>query len=261
MITTTPQLSGQIPYITRSNVQSIAQAKVIFLLANNFYSSDYIKNQEVIKEFYEEKDVILVEDDASKRVEELNKRQISNLKTDDYRIEGWEIPAISSRTHEICQGLENVEDAVKKLRVEETLKPEEKKECFDRLREFTDYLKTIGLEVPAPKWLFQEIKGELLLKEKVEKMTFLDACSDAVRKVLNGYTAKVLPKRREGLKSRIDDLFQNANVGKIFVCASFNLVEPYHPDLKPQAEELINSLGTIPFIVINPSIRWKNAGS
>ena len=253
------------PYLVCSNTSALSEAKVVILLSDPRYRSDSDYNQSCIRQFYQEKDIVLVEDDEAKGAEALDKRQIYALDCSAYHIEGWDNHAISSRTAQIRRIADRVHEAARKLFNPETEEAEQI-ECYIRLKAFMGYLKTNRLDekfsVKAPVWLDNAAQGNLTESkgQGADKAVFLKACSEAIEKVVEGHVAFVFPKRREALKSKIAECCKRKDIGKIFICTSLNFFDPRDRSLKADAERMVQSLGKTPYAVLNPSIqRAKSA--
>jgi hypothetical protein len=86
------------PYLSKATVISTAEkiedARVICLLqGHNPVGSDLAQkkfNQIIIQKFYSPGDVILVEDDATKPSDQLNKSQLDDLDVSKYTFKGWD---------------------------------------------------------------------------------------------------------------------------------------------------------------------------
>lgn len=213
--------------IVAANVATIEEAKVVYLTGAHPFRDGYAQhaefNKKVVQAIYTPGSRLHVEDNYLKSKEALDKRQIANLNPDDYCIEGWNDP-------ESCAVFETI---VKVLNAVNSLR-----KVWNRHSEAFATVQSFALRYPHPTFTDKE---HLLLFCEYHASIWKEE-----------YNLETFLKRQQCLRDRPVSCLQNTS-GQVIVFEGENHVDPKNEPFKSWAADFIKSLGTVPYMILNPA--------
>ena len=248
--------------IVSSNVTSLHEVRVIYLLQDHEGSIDHLIqqkfNQIIIKTLYCKGDTLLVEDDASKCSEELSKREMTGFKTSDYHIEGWD-----NLTHSLI-----IQEALKELRqsIDEAVTKTKnvnssKEECLQAYRSLIEFiLPPIDHESANQEtedFVYSQLPPSSHQAFSDKWSTRIKACYQAVHvTLLNLMIYSTFEARQNSLKS-CTERHLNHSTGKVFAVMGPRHGIALDPLATPTAQEFLPSLNC-PYAIIHIQRKTKN---
>jgi hypothetical protein len=204
------------------------EPRVFFLCETHYNPIDRKRNVQFIKTHYssEKGDLILVEDDQIKPVQELNLSQIEGLSEASYKIEGWDDPNSRLKREKLKAVIERINKAVNNV---SDLK------ASDKTSDVT-FLESLAAQ--------KGFKGDGTLKNLLFKS------QQYAVNLQNHMVLKYFPQRQKALEQKIKRFVENSGEGRLFILLGSKHVDVNDENVQSDVNDFFMGLKDIRFQIL-----------